>query len=58
VLLDLVMPLVSGLELLRRFRAPAAAPVTPVAIIKLKPLWAEDLIAVTGTLIEGARLSG
>jgi DNA-binding response OmpR family regulator len=74
VLLDLVMPVTSGLELLRRFRSAPSGPATPVAIItgnylvedetvqelrqlgaiiKFKPLWAEDLIAITRTLIEG-----
>ena len=67
------MPVIDGLEWLRRFRAAPSHPQTPVAIVTgnyliqdetvqelhqlgaivtFKPVWAEDLVAITQTLIE------
>jgi DNA-binding response OmpR family regulator len=72
IILDLRMPLVDGLEFLRRLRASPAHRATPVAIVTgdyflddrvsaelqrlgaaliFKPLWLEDLVTLTRTLL-------
>jgi DNA-binding response OmpR family regulator len=72
IILDLRMPLVDGLEFLRRLRASPAHRGTPVAIVTgdyflddwvsaelrglgaaltFKPLWLEDLVTLTRTLL-------
>jgi CheY-like chemotaxis protein len=72
ILLDLRMPLLDGLEVLRRLRAIPSCRHTPVAIItgnylvddrtvaeleqlgavvRYKPLWLDDLIDLTRTLV-------
>jgi DNA-binding response OmpR family regulator len=72
IILDLRMPLVDGLEFLRRLRSTRAHRRTPVAIVTgdyfledtvsaelralgatlmFKPLWLEDLVALTHTLL-------
>jgi len=73
IVADLRMPLVNGLEFLRRLRSRATTAATPVAIVtgdyllddataaalrtlgatlKFKPLWLEDLVALTHELLE------
>jgi DNA-binding response OmpR family regulator len=72
IILDLRMPLVDGLEVLRRLRASSAHRATPVAMVTgdyfledrvsaelrglgaaltFKPLWLEDLVRLTRTLL-------
>jgi DNA-binding response OmpR family regulator len=72
IILDLRMPLVDGLEFLRRLRASPAHRATPVAMVTgdyfleegvsaelrglgaaltFKPLWLEDLVRLTRTLL-------
>jgi CheY-like chemotaxis protein len=73
IILDLRMPLVDGLEFLRRLRRGDRQRTTPVAIVtgdyliddlviselhrlgaevRFKPLWLDDLVALTRTLIQ------
>ena len=72
IILDFRMPLVDGLEFLRRLRSSASHCATPVAIVTgdyflddevsaelkalgasltFKPLWLEDLVSLTRTLL-------